>query len=84
MAFKISKAHASQLDELVSAYEHARAALAEWLDELASEWEEEFNEKSEKWQEGEAGQAAQEHIDTVRSWFDELPEEPSIDVEALQ
>jgi len=85
MAFKLNKKDASRLNELHQKYEAAKQDLSELLDEIASEWEGEFSEKSEKWVEGEAGQAAQERIDMVRGWFDDMPAEgdPNIDGDAL-
>lgn len=86
MAFKLSKKQADELNKLSIAFEEARSSLFSFLDETASEWEDEFSDKSERWQEGEAGQAAQEKIDLVRGWADEMPEEgtPSIDLSLLQ
>lgn len=85
MAFKLTKAEAKELEQLSMDYEAARCALADRLDEIASEWETEWSEKSERWQEGEAGQLAQEKCEMVRSWHDEMPEEgtPIIDVDSL-
>jgi hypothetical protein len=84
-AFKLTKAEATALKKLVEDYETAADALRNRLDEIASDWESEHGEKSERWQEGEAGQAAQEKIELVRGWFDEMPgeETPAIDPEAL-
>lgn len=83
MAFKLTKTQAKTLDSLIGAYGTAREALAEALDAIATDWEETIGDKSEKWQESEAGKEAQERADTIRAWFDELPEEPGFDLESL-
>lgn len=72
MATKLTAKEVKELDALSQAYELAKAALREKLDEIASNWESEWSEKSERWQEGEAGQAAQEKIDMLRAGMDEL------------
>ena len=85
MAIKLTKKQAANLDKLSEAFERAKMALSEALDEIASDWESEIADKSDKWQESEAGQAAQERVDLVRGWFDEMPGEgePAIDTESL-
>jgi hypothetical protein len=85
MAIKLTKAQAKDLDQLSQNFEAAKMALSEKLDEIANDWESEWSDKSERWQEGEGGSAAQEKIDLVRSWMDELPAEgePQIDTGSL-
>lgn len=83
MAFKLKKTEAADLQKLVDAYEQARSELADRIDEIASDWETEFSDKSEKWQEGENGQLAQEKCELVRGWHDEFPSETDIDVDGL-
>jgi hypothetical protein len=85
MAIKLTKAQAKDLDQLSQDFEAAKMALSEKLDEIANDWESEWSDKSERWQEGESGSAAQEKIDLVRSWMDELPAEgePQIDTGSL-
>ena len=72
MAFKITKKEAAYLQKLADAYEFARDELSRAFDDLASEWENDHSEKSERWQESEAGQTAQGRIDLVRGWEDEI------------
>lgn len=85
MAIKLSKKEAADLNRLVTNYETAKTALKDALQNVLDKWVEEFDEKSEKWQESEVGQQAQERIDTLGSWNDEMPEEgePSIDTDQL-
>ena len=85
MAIKLTKKQAEELQQFAELFEQARAALAERLDKIASEWEAEFYDKSERWQEGEAGQAAREKIGMARSWFDKMPSEGDLPlyIEAL-
>lgn len=72
MAFKLSKTEQAELRKLIDRVEDATGELAQWLDTLADEWRGEFDEKSEKWQEGEAGASVQERIDTIEAWRDQL------------
>lgn len=46
--------------------------LANELDEVRSELEDHFDGRSEKWQEGEAGEAYHEGIDAVQQAYDDL------------
>lgn len=83
--FKLTQDQAGELDTLVGTFESAKSALAEWLEQLAADWEADWDDKSERWQESERGQEARERVDQLRSWFDELPGEgePNIDVQSL-
>lgn len=75
MAFKLTKKDAANLQKLVDAYESARSDLAQALEDIASGWEIDFEERSDKWKESEPGQSASAHIDLIRSWCDEFPDE---------
>jgi hypothetical protein len=83
MAFKLNKQELTDLQALIDAYKNARSSLADRLDEIAADWESDFADKSEKWQEGEAGQIVLERIEMVRGWHDEFQSECDIDMEAL-
>lgn len=85
MAFKLTKSQAAELNRLTASFEFARGALSEFLDSIASAWESEWEGKSERWQGGEGGQAAEEKINQLRMWIAELPSEgePEIDTESL-
>lgn len=85
-AFRLSKQQAAELDQLVARYEEAKADLSEFLTNLVADWDEAWNGRSEKWQEGDAGQAVRERIDAVQSLVDdEMPSEgePVINIEEL-
>lgn len=83
MAFKLTKSQQNELTVLVEAYETARGELATFLDEIASNWEQELEERSEKWMESERGQEAQERTEKIRGWHEELPDECVIDATEL-
>ena len=85
MAFKLNKKAIDGVRLLVDQVETARASLAERLAEIASEWDDEFGDKSERWQDGDNGQAVREKIDQVREWAEALeePMEPEIDYDTF-
>lgn len=59
----------------------ARDALYDAIDSIVGDFDMEFDERSEKWQEGDAGQEARSFIDSLRAAGDELVEvgAPSVD-----
>lgn len=66
------------------AYNEAVAEIAEWRDEIVGNWQSEFDDKSERWQEGDNGQAAQELINewenlSLKELKIEEPEEFSVE-----
>jgi len=86
--FKFNKAQKKLCEELRVAYSEARADLEARAEELHSFLNEVhdsmsagFEEKSEKWQEGESGEAAREWIESLEEKCDELGniEIPEID-----
>jgi hypothetical protein len=80
---RLSVAEIQELKHLTQAYENARDALSEFLDDVVSRWEEEIETRSEKWRESEAGGEAQERLETITGWRDEIPE-AGIDVAQLE
>lgn len=76
---KLTKAESAELQKLVDALDAAQSALTEWLSERQAEWESAIEDRSEKWRESEAGQEAQERLDTLTGWLDEIPEGVLID-----
>jgi len=94
MAFKLSKDQKSRLETHRMAYldavmdMNAKASeFAQFLDEIIEEKQGEFDEKSEKWQEGEKGEAAKEWIEAFEEVKGELegldvPEEFDLNDEA--
>lgn len=54
-----------KLQEAVAAYNEALETAREFASDIANQANEDFNDKSEKWQEGERGEAANEWI---RAW----------------
>jgi len=51
------------LQEEIDAYNGLLSEAKTFADEVAQEWENEFEEKSERWQEGDTGQAVRELIE---------------------
>ncbi len=80
---KLTKSERKELDELANAADNALCVLRHRIAELADQWGEDWNEKSEKWQESDAGQEAQERIDILQNYCDEWPENIVIDLDAL-
>lgn len=81
MSIKLNAKDRKEIEAALDAYNHARENLSQLLTDLVSEWESEHGKKSEKWQESEAGTAAQERIDAAQSALDELPEELFLDLD---
>jgi hypothetical protein len=89
MAFALKKSDLKRRDELaaalrekfqavedaVGAYNEALGEARDFVEDLASAAEDDFSSKSDKWQEGERGEAA-------RSWIDALQEFAPEDIEA--
>ena len=73
MAFKLTKRERAEGQKLFDAFDTAASELSQWLADLAEDWNGQFDEKSEKWQEGEAGEAARAKIDIIEAWIDAMP-----------
>lgn len=80
---KLTKDQAVELQKLLDAFDKARSDLSEWVDGLVAEWDDAINDRSEEWQDGEAGQAATERKDQLATLSDEIPESPMVDIAAL-
>lgn len=74
MAFKITQKEAAEIQKLVAAYEKDCQDLREALIAILDEWESDWSDKSKSWQESDRGQSAQDRIDTLAAWIDEIPE----------
>lgn len=68
MAFKIRKTDYEELSKLYSAVTEALIAYRNKLDEVYQGFNSDFDDKSEKWQESDKGEA-------VKSWIDEMSEQ---------
>lgn len=71
----MNKAQIKTMKEVGEAVDSAVSTLQthqEGLQTVASELEEAIDGKSDKWREGEKGQAAQEELDNVTAMLDEL------------
>ena len=79
----LTAAH-TELQPHVEAYNGAASDLVGYVNGLAEEHDEEWNNRSEKWQEGEAGSAAQSWIESLRIEIDECdidaPDEITLDL----
>jgi hypothetical protein len=91
MAIKLNKSDSAKLQRIVSglqtagdvvrdavtAYVDRLAEAKEFRDEMVQKWQDEIAEKSERWQEGDAGSAATEFVDAWENLdLDELNFEP--------
>jgi hypothetical protein len=71
-AFTMTKAVSERLVACENAYCTARDTLEETARAIADEWQEVFEDRSESWQQSEAGVAAQERIQALSGLADEL------------
>ena len=92
MAFRLNKKQETEYNELrgilearmadvqsaVEAFNTAREAFETFRDERASDFNDQIGEKSDKWQEGDAGQAAQEF---AQEWDEEICDEAEVEIE---
>lgn len=71
----------SEVEEAVTEYNTALAEAREFCSQIAAQGQEDFSDKSEKWQESDSGQSAEEWIsswegidlsDVTIEWPDEL------------
>jgi hypothetical protein len=51
--------------------------------EIQGTWENDFDDRSEKWQEGEAGQEAEERLGTLSEWLAAVAATGKIDVDQV-
>lgn len=72
MSFTLSKKEVAQLRALYNAHSQARTDLSAWLGDFSSQRWADFDRKSERWQDGEAGIAASEQLNLVDDWTDDL------------
>lgn len=78
------------VDEAIADYNIAIAEANGFVGDIAQAWENEFEEKTEKWQEGQRGSEARELIEAWQSFRTELdeididfPEELTVDLAPL-
>lgn len=75
MTFKISKTQEAEINDLMNAAATAVDSLRAFLrDDVLSPLRSEWDEKTEKWQEGDAGQAAESWLTEWDEFVDGLPE----------
>ena len=74
-AFNAAKAEAwAKVEAAQTEYRDAVSAANEWRDNLHGDAQSYFDERSEKWQEGDAGQQYSAWLDTIGTEFDESDE----------
>lgn len=96
MAFKLSKDHKKRRDEIVAALETKKQAITDAItaynesledardflnNDLVGTFNDEFSERSEKWQGGDRGEATRtwiDELDGIASDFDDV-DEPDIE-----
>jgi hypothetical protein len=74
----------AEVETALNAYNEKLADLKSWAEDIASEADSEWNDKSERWQEGDKGEAARTWIDEWQGFSAEdieieWPEDVSID-----
>jgi len=67
----------ADLQEKIDAYNEVLAEAKSFVDDVAQNWENDFEEKSERWQEGEKGEAVRAMIE---AWQNADLEEVSVDM----
>jgi hypothetical protein len=82
---RLSAAEIQTLKDLTQAHEDAREDLGEFLDNVVARFQDEIEERSEKWRESESGREAQDRLETIGGWRDDLSAaEIEIDVAQLE
>lgn len=64
---------------MVDDYNERLAAAKTFVNELGAEWREQFDEKSESWQDGDSGQEASGVIEAMENWSPEEFELNTVD-----
>lgn len=72
MAFKFSASERKDLAAFVAEFETARDRLGEWIEACATDARIEFEDRSEKWQESDAGQTASDWISMLEALAEEI------------
>lgn len=80
---KLAAAQRKELQSLFGSFDLARAAIYDKLDEIVSDFEAEHADASERWQESDAAQDAQERIDRLSEMRDAFEDAPEFDLEGL-
>jgi len=73
-----------ELTGMVEAFDKAKDDLLLALRELKESWDEQYGEKTEKWQEGEAGQKASDRISNLDGIIDALDTIEAPDLSELE
>ena len=73
-----------ELTSMVEAFDKAKDDLLLALRELKESWDEQYGEKTEKWQEGEAGQKASDRISNLDGIIDALDTIEAPDLSELE
>lgn len=85
MAIKLTAKERKELDTMLAVYNSARETLMERCREIAETWQGEYDERSEKWQESDAAEAATDRIDTLNQAADDFENaDVEIDLDSLQ
>ena len=72
MTWKLKAKELRDLRDLLSKIEDAKMAAHEFVTELQEQYQERFDEKSERWQEGDAGEQAQEFLYCLEQLGDDI------------
>jgi hypothetical protein len=83
MKCALNKSRHRELTALIEAFDTAKSSLTETLQATLDDWEEEYENSSERWQESDAGQAADERRSQLQEWIDSLEEIDTFDLDNL-
>lgn len=74
---------AEPLETAVETYNAKLGVLREYINDIETEKREEFDGKSEKWQDGETGQRASQWLAVLKERADELEDIEALGIEAV-
>jgi len=81
---KLTNAQRAEIQELADAYDRGRSLLIELLGQIQADWQAEIDEKSDKWRESDNGVKAQDRLDILTGWLEELPDDCNINTENME
>lgn len=84
VSIKLKVAERKELDKLATDFDNAKCALRDRVTEIRDAWQGEYDDKSEKWKEGEAAETALERIDQATEIVDALDGIEDCDLDSLE
>lgn len=81
---KLTKAQKASLTTLSAQFQAAKDELVTGLQNIRDEWQEAFDQKSEKWQESDAGTKVSEKVSALEEMIGELDGIELPDLDSLE